>query len=142
MFRRLVLNITEILNRWRRWREIRRCARHACHSNQKIAEANRAALQAFSDADQVVADLRKMVQEAAAERDAKIEEAQSLIRDERESFGRSLAERDSKIALLELENKGLVALNTRYREYIERDLAIFARQIEEVRTAERQPGVF
>jgi hypothetical protein len=142
MFRRLVLNITEILNRWRRWREIRRCARHAWHSNQKIAEANRAALQAFSDADQVVADSRKMVQEAAAERDAKIEEAQLLIREERESFGRSLAERDSKIALLELENKGLVALNTRYREYIERDLAIFARQIEEVRTAERQPGMF
>jgi hypothetical protein len=137
MFRQTVLRITETLNRWRRWRETKRCARHARHRDQIVAEAGRVAEAALSDANQMAVDAQKMVQRAAAERDAKIEEMQSLLREEREHFRRTIAERDSKISLLELENSGLVALNSRYREYVERDLAIFARQSEEIKAGDR-----
>ena len=77
--------------------------------------------------------------QSAAETQSQDHEA--TLRAERERFRHDLAERDSKIKLLELELQGLVAINTRYSQWVERDVAICARQIEEAKTSVRPPAI-
>ena len=80
--------------------------------------------------DRVIARAERLVADA----EQRVSEIESVLQSERERFRRELDERDHKIGLLELELRGFAAINTRYGQLIERDLAIFASQIEEART--------
>ncbi len=125
IYRQFAALLATLLAAWARWRFRRlrvRVAARAKYRDRRVA-----------DATQYAAHVQ-----AAAETQSQDNEA--TLRAERERFRHELAERDSKIKLLELELQGLVAINARYSQYIERDLAVYARQIEEARSGVRLPG--
>lgn len=85
--------------------------------------------------DRVIAKAKRRAAAMVAAAENRAEELNKTLQAERTRFRHDLAERDHKIELLELEVRGLVGINTRYHQHVERDLAVFSRQIEGAKSA-------
>ena len=92
--------------------------------------------------DRVIVKTNRSAENLLSQAETKTNEINETLQSERTRFRRELAERDHKIELLELEIKGLVGINTRYNQLVERDLAIFSRQIEESKSSVAPPAAY